>query len=422
MIHFSLCATLLIAASTQAATWTVDDDSKADFQTIQAAVDAAADGDEIIVFPGTYTSTGDQVVSLVEKSILLHSNLGAAVTFIDGQNQRRGFLFQGDGTDQTQITGFTIRNCQAPWYDWNGNGNADYWEYFGGGAWSRQGAGVTMQSCRFVDNVAEYGGGICNFDEFGSQNNPTLIDCHFQNNTAGTGVGGGIYSASSSPTLTDCSFVGNSAAYGGGMLNWDGSDAILTNCTFESNTASSGGGGVYTDSSEPTMTYCTFRTNFAVDGGGVFNADPGGSSNTPVFEGCLFIENTASSEGGGIHNFSVSPIMTECTFKKNHSSSGGAILSWNGSVPEINNSIFCENTPDAIIGSWSDEGGNEFLEQCPPGCSGDVTGDSTVGVNDVLAIIGVWGPCSGCNEDIDQDGTVGVPDLLIVLGTWGPCP
>ena len=33
-------------------TWAVDDDGKADFDNIQAAVDAASDGDELIVMPG----------------------------------------------------------------------------------------------------------------------------------------------------------------------------------------------------------------------------------------------------------------------------------------------------------------------------------------------------------------------------------
>ncbi len=37
--------------------WTVDDDGKADFDNIQAAVDAASDGDEILVEPGTYTGS-----------------------------------------------------------------------------------------------------------------------------------------------------------------------------------------------------------------------------------------------------------------------------------------------------------------------------------------------------------------------------
>ena len=38
---------LFITSTALAETWTVDDDGKADFDNIQAAIDAASDGDEI---------------------------------------------------------------------------------------------------------------------------------------------------------------------------------------------------------------------------------------------------------------------------------------------------------------------------------------------------------------------------------------
>ena len=68
----------------------IDDDPDADFDTIQAAVDAASDGDEILVMPGTYTGSGDAVVTMNGRSLLLHSSDGAEVTIIDGEGQRRG--------------------------------------------------------------------------------------------------------------------------------------------------------------------------------------------------------------------------------------------------------------------------------------------------------------------------------------------
>ena len=55
----------MLSGAAIADTWTDDDDGKADFDNIQAAVDAAGDGDEIIVMPGTYTGTGDQVVDMI---------------------------------------------------------------------------------------------------------------------------------------------------------------------------------------------------------------------------------------------------------------------------------------------------------------------------------------------------------------------
>ena len=43
--------------------------------------------------------------------------------------------------------------------------------------------------------------------------------------------------------------------------------------------------------------------------------------------------------------------------------------------------------------------------------------DSSVGVNDLLAVIAAWNT-SDQNADIDDDGIVGVNDLLAVIGSW----
>ena len=53
---------------------------------------------------------------------------------------------------------------------------------------------------------------------------------------------------------------------------------------------------------------------------------------------------------------------------------------------------------------------------------GDLDGDGTVGVKDLLLLLGSWGPCSDCSDclaDLDGDCTVDVMDLLILLGNWG---
>jgi hypothetical protein len=48
---------------------------------------------------------------------------------------------------------------------------------------------------------------------------------------------------------------------------------------------------------------------------------------------------------------------------------------------------------------------------------GDVDGDGYCNVNDILAVVGAWGPCaSPCPEDLDGDGYVEVDDILILLG------
>jgi hypothetical protein len=57
---------------------------------------------------------------------------------------------------------------------------------------------------------------------------------------------------------------------------------------------------------------------------------------------------------------------------------------------------------------------------CNIPCEGDITGDSTVDVNDLLAVIAAWNTVDQ-DADINGDGVVDVTDLLIVIGGWGSC-
>ena len=54
-------------------------------------------------------------------------------------------------------------------------------------------------------------------------------------------------------------------------------------------------------------------------------------------------------------------------------------------------------------------------------CPGDCNGDGHVDTEDMLQLLGNWGPCTECQEDLDDDGQVGVSDLLSVLSYWGDC-
>ena len=58
----------------------------------------------------------------------------------------------------------------------------------------------------------------------------------------------------------------------------------------------------------------------------------------------------------------------------------------------------------------------------PPPCPADLTGDASVGFDDVVALLAAWGPCRGCAADFDADAMVGFSDLVSLLGSWGPCP
>jgi len=49
---------------------------------------------------------------------------------------------------------------------------------------------------------------------------------------------------------------------------------------------------------------------------------------------------------------------------------------------------------------------------------GDVDGDGTVGLSDLIAVLSNWGPCFICPADLNGDGTVGFADLALVLANW----
>ena len=263
----------VLSGVTFADTWTVDDDGldfpKADFDNIQAAVDEATDGDEIIVFPGTYTSTADQVVNMLGKKVWLHGSGGAEVTIIDGEDARRGIACWSDEELDTVIEGFTITNG----YMHSGGGmycssspklidcafTYNTASFQGGGMLTNNSIGVTLENCTFKNNTAgEYGGGMRNLG-----GNPILIDCVFEENTATNKGGGGMYNNSSDPTLTNCTFTGNTTYIlngGGGMRN-EGSSPTITNCTFTNNSSGYGGGMYNYSGSSSTLTDCTFENN-----------------------------------------------------------------------------------------------------------------------------------------------------------------
>ena len=87
--------------------WYVDDDAPADFSTIQAALDAAAAGDTIIVRDGIYTGTGNRDIDFGGKAVHLRSENGPQNCIINCQ-----------GTELEPHRGFysTAAKMKARWW------------------------------------------------------------------------------------------------------------------------------------------------------------------------------------------------------------------------------------------------------------------------------------------------------------------
>ena len=368
-----------------------------DFPTIQEAIDASSDGDEIVVMPGTYTGTGEEVVNLLGKAVWLHSSDGQDVTIIDGETIRRVLLCNSEEDINTIIEGFTITNGSP-------SSGAD-----AGGMWNYN-SSPRVVNCRFINNTGTHGGAVRNHSS-----SPTFEDCTFENNTAENG--GAMYNNDgANPVLTNCIFTGNNAGYrGGGVWNY-GSHPNFTNCEFNANTSSDRGGGMHNlNYSNPTLTNCTFTGNQGVDGGGMYN-----NTSSPTLTDNYFERNSASGGGGGIANgYGSNPDLTNCVLKNNTAGFAGGVHNAKNSTPTLTDMTICSNTPPQIYGAYTDNGGNTIEDECPIGCP-DINGDGYVDVSDLLTIIDHWGQTDS-PADVNVDGIVDVSDLLIVVGNWGPC-
>jgi len=415
---------MFITSTALADTWTVDDDGKADFDNIQAAVNAASDGDEIIVMPGTYTGDGDEVVDLLNKSLVLRSNGVSELTIIDGEHSRRGISVD-DLSHLPRvivIEGFTIINCSFS----NNTGSG-----IGGGTTTST---ININSCHFENNEGLYGGGLRLQGDVVS-----ITNCTFSKNSA-FGSGGGAACSGTNIEISECVFEGNIISgygFGGGVsLQTSGKNtsAIIDNCLFNNNVSNLGDGGALgvTGVQNIDISNCSFNSNVSdYEGGGVWfwvtlNAH---------ISNCNF-EYNSSYYGGGLFAYHSEFTLDNCIFRENTAfSTGGAVYTWNhiGDVPTISNTIICGNSDEQVGGdvdeinyewgnciaeSCNDSNGDEIPDECK--CLADINGDGYVNISDLLIVIDQWG-LPNSPADLNQDGIVDVSDLLIVVGNWGAC-
>jgi low-density lipoprotein receptor class B/polymorphic membrane protein len=250
----------------------------------------------------------------------------------DDEHDRGGGMFNNGHDNQCNPT---VTACTFV-----GNSAAE----FGGGMFNYgHGDGESnpiLRNCTFLHNAARYeGGGICSW-----ASQAVVTNCTFTGNFAGSGgTGGGMDNIGSSPVLRNCTFSDNVAGYaGGGMSNWEYSTPSLTNCIFRANSAGSGGGMHNGSASDATLTNCTFTGNIAANNGGAIQ-DYYGSS--PTLTNCAFSGNSAGSEGGAMYNDRNSDaILINCTLSDNSAqSNGGGMCSHFDTSPTLTSCILWGN-------------------------------------------------------------------------------
>ena len=168
--------------------------------------------------------------------------------------------------------------------------------------------------------------------------NPTVVmqNMIIQNGSV-SGNGGGIRLSGGDLTLTNVTLSSNDASgtgtgLGGGLyIASSGSEVQLTDVTIQTGTAVSGG-GIYNNGTL-TATNLTLTDNSATDGGGLFN-----SGSATVDESSIQ-RNEATASGGGIFNDTGASFTLENSDVSNNDAADGAGIANEGSLQLTNTNL-----------------------------------------------------------------------------------
>lgn len=283
-----------------------------DQPTIQLGIEAVANGDTVLISPGTY----NEQIDLLGKAITVRSSAGAAATVIDSLgsevwlNQPYGpvvRMINGEGPG-TVLEGLTITG-----------GKMLFGSAGNGGVWC-SGLDPVLRDCVITGNSGGLGGGVVGNatldgcvitgndampygDGGGVYGQPTILNCVITENRSG-GIGGGVYATGPctiSDTVIDSNISGNGAdGYtAGGVYG----PATLLRCQITRNTAHhwfSGGPldelGVAVDGAE-LIAFCTIADN-KIDGGPYQNEPSGALRNVDRVENSILWNNGGGSFAG----------------------------------------------------------------------------------------------------------------------------
>ncbi|MBN2375409.1 MAG: right-handed parallel beta-helix repeat-containing protein [Sedimentisphaerales bacterium] len=318
-----------------------------DYPTIQSAIDDASAGDEVIVAEGTYLEN----INFLGKAITVRSSEPndpnvVQNTIIDGSapddpNFGSVVIF-GSGEGQNSILeGFTITGGTGSWI-------AVSWE-FKGLLWNRCGGGVlcynmsapTVRKNVFQDNLAGQGGGYYIYGDPVNPADPSDPSVHlspiiakntFTDNIAI--VGHGFLPPNEDYPATD-------HGDGGGVVAFQGVDAVITDNTFNHNYAYAYGGGLHLRQwSDGVIENNLISDNYSAVGAGIHAT----YSSAPTIRGNTIQLNTANTGGGGLYiYFQSDPVIEGNLITQNTAQNASGIAVFWDSTPVIRNNLMVNN-------------------------------------------------------------------------------
>lgn len=345
----------------------------ADYNTIQASVDAAFNGDEIIVSNGTYTGNGNRDIDFKGKAVTVRSEDNNPFSCIidcqgsSGENHR-GFYFNSGENEDSVLSGFMIKN------------------------------GYVSQG-----NLPEGGGIFC----LNQHTDPTIKNCIVINNKAHSG--GGISCHRASPTIRNCIVADNDAYYdkGGGILCWDNSNAKIIGCTIVFNTAKYNSGGTYFYGGSPVL------TNSILWGNNLQQIRTAASSTLSV----SYCDVQGSWTGSG--NINQDPCFVDVLGQDYHLSQDSPCI--DAGDPNFGPLPF-ETDIDSgrrKVGDRVDIGADELRDLLA-----DMDEDGDIDTSDLAMLAQGWMTDHGgqgwdWNQDLNKDGTINFTDYAIFAGNYG---
>jgi parallel beta-helix repeat protein len=322
-----------------------------DIPTIQAAIDAASDGDRVQVSPGTYFEN----INFNGKLITVTSTDGPKVTTINGGKKTSVATFSSGETRDAVLSGFTITNGLAS-----------------------------------LSSPAQVGGGIQ------IENSSPTISGNVINGNAACFEGGGIYTLSGSPIIENNNISNNtqSSDCGGGdgagiVVRGGGYAQILSNIITNNSWADGFGGGMALSSAGTPLIENNIISGNRADGGGsqgggIFMAD-----SNPLMVQNLIINNTADQGGGGIYlQGTTAPLIVSNTVALNNVIAvpqGSAVYTNIDANPEFynnlmigapaQNAVFCDPSTTPVFQN------NDAFSAGAPAFQGSCAGEAGLSGN-----------------------------------------